>query len=71
MNQDGGGTFLEDKSRTLELVERYWDIDMEDFALLTSQPVASYHSRIVDVHGDMCLGKKTTAIYFPFRHTLG
>lgn len=54
MNRESG-TFVEDKSEALGLFEKYWNIDMGDFALLTSQPVSSYHSRIVDVHGEMCL----------------
>jgi hypothetical protein len=56
MNRDEG-TFLEDKNQSLELLEQYWDIDMDDVALLTSHLVSSYHSRIVKVNGDICLGK--------------
>jgi hypothetical protein len=55
MNRDEG-TFLEDKSQALELFEQYWDIDMDDVALFTSELVSSYHSRIVNVNGDICLG---------------
>lgn len=56
MNRDEG-TFLEAKSQALELFEQYWDIDMDDVALFTSELVSSYHSRIVKVNGDICLGK--------------
>lgn len=58
MNRDNG-TFLEDRMETLPLLEKYWAIDMEDITLLTSHLISSYHSRIVDVNGDMCLGKYT------------
>ncbi|EED19604.1 conserved hypothetical protein [Talaromyces stipitatus ATCC 10500] len=54
MNRDAG-TFLEDKSQALDLLEQCWNIDMDDVALLTSHLVSSYHSRIVKVNGDVCL----------------
>jgi hypothetical protein len=69
MNRDGG-TFFDDKSQTPELFQKYWGIDMGDFALLTSQPVASYHSRIVDVHGDMCLGETRRSLFFHCEYVL-
>lgn len=56
MNRDEG-TFLEDKSETLDMLQQYWSIDMDDVSLLTSHLVSSYHSRIVRVDGDICLGK--------------
>ncbi|EEA27200.1 hypothetical protein EYB25_001793 [Talaromyces marneffei] len=54
MNRDEG-TFLEDKSETLDMLQQYWSIDMDDVSLLTSHLVSSYHSRIVRVDGDICL----------------
>jgi hypothetical protein len=56
MNRDEG-TFLEAKSQALELFEEYWGINMDDVALFTSELVSSYHSRMVKVNGDICLGK--------------
>lgn len=56
MNQDEG-TFLEDKDRAIDLFEQYWDIDMDDVALFTSEQVSSYHSRIVKINDNVCLGK--------------
>jgi hypothetical protein len=51
-----GGMFMGDLRETYTLLERYWAINMRDVALLSSQLVSSYHSRAVNVDGDMCLG---------------
>ena len=64
MNPDAGGTFLGDENQTLKLIQKYWGLNIGNFAMLTSQPVAGYHSRVVNVHGDMCLGKDV--FFFPF-----
>lgn len=51
------GTLPGDQWETRELFRRFWNIDLEDVALLSSPLLSSYHGRCVELDGHPCLGE--------------
>lgn len=51
------GAFPGDQSDTQKLFETFWDVKLEDVALLSSPLLSSYHGRCVEVNGHQCLGE--------------
>ncbi|PYH91139.1 hypothetical protein BO71DRAFT_421800 [Aspergillus ellipticus CBS 707.79] len=54
-HQVQAGIFLGDLRETGRLFQEHWGINLREIALLSSQLMSSYHSRIVNHNGQTCL----------------